>query len=91
MVSIHIKDSVNFRPRPDLSINSTDVESISIELLCNKNRNTLINVLYSPLHLNCIFHKIKKSNKKFHIVIDFNLIVLDRDKYKNVRNFLNLL
>ena len=100
MVSIHIKDSVNFRPRPDLSINSTDVESISIELLCNKNRNTLVNVLYGPpkglaepfkKFLNCIFHKTKKSNKKLHIAVDFNLNVLDHDNCKKVQNFLDLL
>ena len=38
-VSIYIKDSINFKPRPDLSINNTveqHVESISIELLCKK-------------------------------------------------------
>ena len=35
-VSIYIKDSINFKPRPDLSINSTNVKSISIELLCKK-------------------------------------------------------
>ena len=41
--------------------------------------------------LNCIFHKTKKSNKKFHIGGDFNLNVLDHDNCKNVQNFLNLL
>ena len=35
-VSIYIKRSTNFTPRPDLSINNTNVESISIELLCKK-------------------------------------------------------
>ena len=74
----------NFKPRPDLSINSTNVESISIELLYNKNRNTLTVFLYKATKglaepfekfLNCIFHKTKKSNKKFHIGGDFNLDV----------------
>ena len=99
-VSIFIKDSINFKPRPDLSINNVNVESISIELLCNKNQNTLTNVLYRPPNgladafekfLNCIFRKTKKSNKKFHITRDFNLNVLDHDNYKTVQNFLNLL
>ena len=99
-VSIYIKHSINFTPRPDLSINNTDVESISIELLCKKNRNTLINVLYRPpkgltepfeKFLNCIFHETTKSNKKFHIAGDFNLNVLDHDNCKKVQNFLNLL
>ena len=99
-VSIYIKDSIDFKPRPDLSINNIDVESISVELLCKKNRNTLINVLYRPLKgltepfekfLNCIFHKTKKSNKKFHIAGDFKLNVLDHDNCRKVQNFINLL
>ena len=64
-VFIYIKHSINCKPRPDLSINNTDVESISVELLWNKNRNTSNNVLYrSPkglaepfaMFLNCTFH-----------------------------------
>ena len=100
-VSIYVKDSINFRPRPDLlSINNTNVDTVSIGLLCNKNRNTLINVLYRPpkgltepfkKFLNCIFHKTKKSNWEFHIDGDFNLNVLDRDNCKKVQNFVNLL
>ena len=35
--------------RPDLSINSTVVESFSIELSYDKKRHTLINFLYSSL------------------------------------------
>ena len=95
-LSIYIKDSINLKPRPDLSINNTDEESISIERLCKKNGNTLINVLYRPpkgltepfeKFLNCIFHKTKKSYKKFHIAGDFNLNVLDHDNCKKVQNF----
>ena len=67
-----------------------------MELLCNKNRNTLINVLYRPSKglaepfekfLNCIFHKTKKSNKKFHTTGDFNLNVLDHGNCKKVNLF----
>ena len=47
-VSIYIHNSLNFKLRPDLSINSFDVESLSIELLCKKKKNTLISVLYRP-------------------------------------------
>ena len=38
-VSIYIHNSLNFKPRPDLSIYSFDVESLSIELLCKKKKN----------------------------------------------------
>ena len=33
---LYIHNSLNFKPRPDLIINSFDVESLSIELLCKK-------------------------------------------------------
>ena len=99
-VSIYIKDSINFKLRLDLSINNTNVESVSRELLCRKNRNTIINVLYRPpkgltepfkKFLNCIFNKTKKLNKKFHIAGHFNLNVLDHDSCKKMQNFLKLL
>ena len=45
-VPIYIDKSLNFKLRPDLSISSRDVESLSIEILFYKERNTLINVLY---------------------------------------------
>ena len=91
-VSIYIKDSINFKPRPDLNINNIDVEFISMELLCNKNRNTLINVSYRPPKgFAEPFIETKKSKKKFHIVGDFNFNVLDHDNCKKVKSFLNLL
>ena len=65
-----------------------------------QNKSKHINVLYRPPNgssehfekfLNCIIHKTKKSNKKFHIARDFNLNVLDHDNCNKVQNFLNLL
>ena len=99
-VSIYIHNSLNFKLRLDLSINSFDVESLSIELLCKKKKNTLISVLYRPpkgllepldKFFNEIFNKTKKSNKNFHISGDFNLNVLDHDNCKKIQSFLNLL
>ena len=99
-VSINIKNSINLKFRPDLSINSTDVEFPSVEILCGKKRNILINVLYtSPkglaeafeTFLNDIFNETNKSNKMCYIAGDFNLAVLDYDKCKKIQNFLNLL
>ena len=99
-VSIYINKSLNFKLRPDLSINSRDVESLSIEILFNKERNTLINVLYRPpkgviepfeRFLKEILKKTKQNLKPFHIAGDFNLNILDYDKCSKVHNFLNLL
>ena len=38
---MYINKSLNFNLRPDLSINSRDVESLSIEILFYKERNAL--------------------------------------------------
>ena len=85
--------------KPDLSINNNDIESLTIEILSDKKRNTLINILYRPSNdqiesfehfLNNIFSKIKKSNKLFHIAGDFNLNLLDHDTNRKVQRFLNI-
>ena len=39
-VSVYIKNSINFKLRPDLSINSTDVESLQLNFYLTK-RETL--------------------------------------------------
>ena len=64
-----------------------------------KRRNTLFSVVYSPengkiepfeIFLKILFNKNKNSNKNYHIAGYFNLNLLDYDKIKKLRNFLNL-
>ena len=47
-VSVYIHKNFEFKIRNDLSINSKDIESIGVELLYEKRRNTLFNVVYRP-------------------------------------------
>ena len=98
-VSINIHNSVNFKIRPDVSIRNNDIESLSAEIVSDKIRNTIVNVLYRPLNgqiepfetfLNNIFPQIKVSNKVFHIAGNFSINLLDHDTNKKVQNFLNL-
>ena len=88
-VSIYVNKSLNFKLRPDLSIKSWYVESLSIEILFYKEWNTLINVLYRPpkgviepfeRFLKEILKKAKSNLKPFHIAGDFNFNILDHDK-----------
>ena len=53
-VSICINKSLNFKLRPDLRINSRDVESLSIEILFNKERNAILHLVDQ---INCSFEK----------------------------------
>ena len=41
-ISVYINKSLNFKLRPDLSINSQDVESLSIEILFYNIRNEIL-------------------------------------------------
>ena len=81
--------------RPDLSINSRDVESLSIEILFDKERYILTNVLCTsqkeviePFET---FLKEILNLKPFHIAGDLNLNILRLDKCSKVHSFLNLL
>ena len=99
-VSVYIHTNFEFKIRNDLSINSKDIESIGVELLYEKRRNTLFNVVYRPPNgkiepfenfLKILFNKNKNSNKNDHIAGDFNLNLLDHDKNKKVRDFVNVI
>ena len=99
-VSIYIHSSLKFKKRPDLSIISKDIEMLTLEILSDKTRNILVNVLYRPPvgqyeqfknFLTTFFSRTKNCNKDVHIAGDFNLNLLDHDTNKKVQNFLNLI
>ena len=71
-----------------------------MELLHDKKKNTLFNVLYRPPNgriqtfenfLRHLFHETNNSNKHFHIAGDFNLNLLDHNENKKVQTFLNII
>ena len=85
-VSIYIHNSLNFKTRSDISTHCRDVDSLTLEMICEKTRNTMVSVLYRPLNghlehfenfLTNFFLNTKNSNKTVYIVGDFNLNLLD--------------
>ena len=81
-VSIYIHSSLKFKERPDLSIISKDIETLTLEILSDKTRNILVNVLYRPPvgqykqfenFLTIFLSRTKNCNKNIHIAGDFNL------------------
>ena len=71
-----------------------------MELLHEKRRSTLFNVVYRPPYgkidpfeklLKILFNKNKNSNKNYHVAGDFNLNLLDHEKNKKVQDFLQLM
>ena len=98
-VSIYSHNSLNLISRPDLSINCDDIESLTLEIISDNTRNTLVNVLYRPPNgqfetfesfLTNVLVKTKNSNKNIHIAGDFNLNLRDHDNNKKVQTYLNL-
>ena len=92
-VSVYSHKNFKFKIRNDLSINSKDIESICVELLYEKRRNTLFNAVnrspnskIEPLEdfLKILVNKSKNSNKNYHIA---KIMI----KNKKVQDFLNLI
>ena len=97
-VSIYIHNSLNFISRPDLSINCDGIGSLTLEIISDNTRNTLVNVLYRPPNgqfetfesfLTNFLVKIKNSD--IHIAGDFNINLLDHDNNEKVQTYLNLI
>ena len=47
-VSAYIHNSLNVKTRPDLSTNCGDIESLTLEIIFEKTRNTIVSVLHRP-------------------------------------------
>ena len=85
-VSVYIHNSLNFKARLDISTNCRDIESLKLEIISEKTRNTIVSVLYRPPNghlehfenfLTNFFLNTKNSSKTVYIVGDFNLNLLD--------------
>ena len=47
-ISMYIHDSLNFKSRKDLDINTKNVESLSIELVSKNSKNNVVSTIYRP-------------------------------------------
>ena len=99
-VSVYIHNCFRGKATPDLSTNCGDIESLTLEIISEKTRNTIVSVLYRPPNghfehfenfLTNFFLNTKDSNKNVYIAGDFNLNLLDHSLNKKVRNYLNLI
>ena len=99
-VSIYIHNSLRFKVLSNLSINSVDIESLSIELSLYNKRSTFVNVLYRPPNgkiepfetfLAKLLSSVQNANKDLHIAGDSNLNLLDDESNKKVHDFLSII
>ena len=99
-ISIFVHESLSLKRRQDLGTNSEAVESLSIEILNKKCKNTILKTIYrSPNgdietcenYFKNLFAKNGTVNKHIVLAGDFNLKVLDFGNNKKVQNFIKLM
>ena len=99
-ICVLIHSSLTFKLRSDLGTNSSDIESLAIEIITRNSKNVVINAEFrQPVgdfkqyktYLENFFNKMKNSNKAIYIVGDTNLNLTDYETNIKVKNYLNLL
>ena len=99
-ISMFVHESLSFKRRQDLGINSEAMESFSIEILNKRFKNIILNTIYRPLngdietcenYFKNLFANNDTVNKHIILEGDFNLNVLDFENNKKVQNFINLM
>ena len=97
---IFVHESLCYKLRKDLSINSDAIESLSIEITNKNSKNIIFNVIYRPPNGDMeacenyckeLFSKNDKSLKNMILAGDFNVNLLDFEHNKKVQSFLNLI
>ena len=95
--SIFINSKHNFIHRTDLNINTTDCDSIFIEIT---DKNTVVGLIYKPDYvdykdfvseLETALDTITKEKKRGFIMGDFNIDLLKYDHNHQVNTFVNLM
>lgn len=99
-VGIYIKHGIEYDIREDLIIrNHNEVQAITIEIIKESNKNTLITVIYKPPDINLeAFNQelsqflgiLTKENKDIFLMGDFNINLLNTN-HTGTNNFLNTL
>ena len=99
-ISIFVHESLSFKRRQDLGINSEAGESLSIEILNEKCKNINLNTIYRPSNgdietcknkFKNLFAQNDTVNKHIALADDFNLNVQGYENNKKVQNFINLM
>ena len=94
-----IHNTLIYNTKPDLSINSDNVEALCIEIVNQNGKNILINTqyrqpagIYSKFekHLKDFTNKAKNKRKDLYIVGDLNLKLLDYSTNSKVTDYLNI-
>lgn len=95
---IYVDKSIIIKVRKDLSTSEKDVETFFVELINEKAKNVIIGNTYRPPsgkmsvfnnQLDKILKKIKLEGKPAYLSGDYNMNLLDYERNKNVRKYVN--
>ena len=92
-VGVFVHESLSFKSRQDMGINSQAVESFSIEILNKKCKNIILNTIYRSPNgdVETCENYFKNLFAKNDMADDFNLNVFDFENNKKVQNFIHLM
>ena len=99
-IAVFLREPLTFNIRHDLSVNNADIEALCVEIINKKSKNILINTQYrQPVtnfnvfeaNLNIFLANPKTTDKKFFLVGDLNLNLINYHSDPKVRNFVNLI
>ena len=97
-ICVFVHESLKFKHRKDLNKNCEDCESLSIEIIHQNTKNSIVTTLYRPPVSN--FKQFKKllkdhisksRSKRLYIAGDFNINLLNYEIDLNIANYVNTL
>ena len=95
-----LHNTLVYKLRLDLSINTIDNESLAVEIINKKTKNVIVHAMYRPpcgkikpfkKYLKNTFLKNKSACKTMYLVGDFNLNVLEYKINRKIQNFFDLI
>lgn len=100
--SLFIDPNIDFKIRPDLTIDCPDCDSIFIEIndVITRNKNTIVGIIYRPETVNLdsfydeltrVLNKINDESKPCYIMGDYNIDLLKYDTVSKINDFVNLI
>ncbi|XP_065642240.1 uncharacterized protein LOC136073891 [Hydra vulgaris] len=97
-VCIFIHNSLTYKKVDNLSVNNSNCESLTIEIINQKEKNLFITVLYRPPNgsYNQFENDLRRiltqtSKKHLYLLGDFNLNLINLNTDNHVKNFINTL
>lgn len=97
---LFLHNSINYKLRSNLSINTDDCESLTVELINQNTRNIIVTVMYRKpagifkefkRHFKSHLTKLDHLNKHIYIAGDLNLNILEYTSKNEVKTFVDTL